>query len=259
VSRHPDRPRTLDYVQALFEDFVELHGDREFADDGAIAGGPARYHGRRVMVIGHQKGKSTKENVARNFGSPHPEGFRKACRLMDLAERFALPLVLFVDTAGAYPGPAAEERGVAHAISATIERLSSVRTPVAAVVVGEAGSGGALALGFGDRILMLENSYYSVITPEGCASIIWRDSARAPDAAAALRLTAQDLVEIGIVDGIVPEPRGGAQHDPAATIRALDEALAPVMDDLGARSLDDLVESRYRRLRAIGQWTGEAT
>jgi acetyl-CoA carboxylase carboxyl transferase subunit alpha len=258
ISRHPDRPRTLDYVDALFDDFIELHGDRAFADDGAIVGGPARYRGRRVMVIGHQKGKSTKENVARNFGSPHPEGFRKARRLMGVAERFGMPLVLMVDTAGAYPGAQAEERGVANAIAMTIEKLTSVRTPVAVAVIGEGGSGGALAIGFGDRILMLENSYYSVSTPEVCASILWRDQAKAAEAAEALRLTAQDLKESGIVDTIVGEPVGGAQHDPSAAIRALDEALAPAMEQLAGQPVDGLLEARYARLRAIGEWAGEA-
>lgn len=254
VARHPDRPRTLDYVGALFEDFEELHGDRAFGDDGAIVGGPARYRTRRVMVIGHQKGKTAKENVARNFGSPHPEGFRKARRLMVLAERFELPLVLFVDTAGAYPGIGAEERGVAHAISMTVERLAAVRVPVVVCVIGEGGSGGALAIGFGDRMHMLENAYYSVITPEACASILWRDASKASEAAAALKLTAEELTDLGLIDGIVPEPLGGAHVDPSAVVEGVDGALGAALEELAEPAVEELVAARYGRLRAIGRW-----
>lgn len=254
VARHPDRPRTLDYVAALCKDFEELHGDRAFSDDGAVVGGPARSGSHRVMVIGHQKGKNTKENVARNFGSPHPEGFRKARRLMDLAERFGLPLLLFVDTAGAYPGVGAEERGVAHAISMTLERLAAARTPVVVCIIGEGGSGGALAIGFGDRVIMLENSYLSVSTPEACASILWRDATRGSEAAAALKLTALELTELGIVDRIVAEPLGGAHRDPASTMRALGAAVTEELDALVLRPLDQLVAARYDRLRSVGEW-----
>lgn len=258
ISRHPDRPRTLDYVSGLLTDFVELHGDRAFGDDGAIVGGPARYRDRAVMVIGHQKGKSTKENVARNFGSPHPEGFRKARRLMAMAERFRLPLMLFVDTQGAYPGMDAEERGVAHAISMTVEKLAGVATPVVVAAIGEGGSGGALAIGFGDKLLMLENSYYSVSTPEACATILWRDSARAPDAAEALKLTAADLLGLGIVDEVIGEPLGGAHNDPVAAMQNLDEALGVALRDVTALPIDELVQARYARLRSIGRFSEEA-
>lgn len=254
IARHPDRPKTLDYIEVLFEDFEELHGDRAFGDDGAIVAGPARYRDTRVMVIGHQKGKTAKENVARNFGSPHPEGFRKARRLMTLAERFGLPLVLFVDTAGAYPGIGAEERGVAHAISATLEQLAGIRVPVVVCVIGEGGSGGALAIGFGDRVVMLENAYYSVITPEACASILWRDPSMAPEAADALKLTAADLERLGIVDEIIDEPLGGAHHDVVAVMERLDAALGRALEDLTERGLEDVVRVRYERLRKFGDW-----
>ena len=211
LARHPQRPRTLDMVHRIFEGFVELHGDRAFRDDPALVGGPALLEGRPVMVIGHQKGTDTESNIFRNFGSPHPEGFRKAQRLMHLAEKLGMPVITFLDTAGAFPGPAAEERGQAEAIATSIKLMTGLQVPIVVVVLGEGGSGGALAIGVGDAVLALENSVYSVISPEGCASILWRDPEKAPVAAAAMRMTAADQLELGVVDAIIDEPKDGAQ------------------------------------------------
>ena len=252
LARHPQRPRTLDLVAGIFDEFVELHGDRSFRDDPAIIGGPALLDGRPVMVIGHQKGTDTESNIFRNFGSPHPEGFRKAQRLMALAEKLGMPVVTLLDTAGAFPGPAAEERGQAEAIAASIKRMTALQVPIVAVIVGEGGSGGALAIGVGDEVLALENAVYSVISPEGCASILWRAPEKAPEAAAAMRMTAADQLELGVIDAIVPEPAGGAQEDPAATARAIREALLAALGRVTRLDPEALLATRYARLRSIG-------
>jgi acetyl-CoA carboxylase carboxyl transferase subunit alpha len=233
-------------------DFEELHGDRAFADDPAIVAGLAAYHGEPVVVMGHQKGRTTKENVHRNFGMPRPEGYRKALRLMDLADRFGRPLLSFIDTPGAYPGVGAEERGQAEAIARNLLRMAELGVPMIAVVLGEGGSGGALAVAMGNRVLMLSYAVYSVISPEGCASILWKDAARAPDAAAAMRMTAQDCLELGVIDEIVPEPLGGAHRDPVACARALDEVLARHLEQLRRRSPEDLRRDRHDRFRKLG-------
>jgi len=254
LARHPERPSTLDYIQAMFTDFMELHGDRAYADDAAIVGGFARLEGRPILVVGHQKGKDTRENLARNFGMANPEGFRKAGRLMKLAARYGLPIVTFIDTPGAYPGIEAEERGQYEAIATNIALMTSLPVPIVVTVIGEGGSGGALAIGVGDRVLMLEHSIYSVISPEGCASILWRDASKAQEAARALKLTAQDLLRQGLVDRIVPEPFGGAQRDwdEAAALlkRHVTEALAELRPLSGA----ELVEQRLRKFCAMGPY-----
>ena len=254
ISRHPDRPKTEDYLAALFDDVVEVHGDRVFGDDEAMFAGLATIGGRRVAVLGHRKGSNTKENVRRNFGSPHPEGFRKAMRVMRLADKFRLPIVSFLDTAGAFPGIEAEERGQAWAIAESIATLAAVRVPVVVVGIGEGGSGGALAIGFGDRIIMLQNSYYSVISPESCASILYRDANKAAEAAACLSLTASDLERHGLVDEVLPEPLEGAHVDPVPVIASVGEAVARALDELSGTDPDALVERRYERLRAIGEY-----
>ncbi len=256
VSRHPDRPRTQDYVAALFTDVVELRGDRAFRDDPAVLTALATVAGRRVVVLGHRKGKTARENAERNFGMAHPEGLRKARRGMRLADKLGLPIVSFIDTPGASPGVGAEERGQAWAISECLATLSSVRVPVVAVGIGEGGSGGALAIGFGDRLIMLEHAYYSVITPESCASILVRETDRAGEMAASLALTAQDLVDLGLADEIVGEPRGGAHRDPEAAIGDVGRAVVSALDALSEREADALVEERYERLRSIGEFTG---
>jgi acetyl-CoA carboxylase carboxyl transferase subunit alpha len=258
LSRHPSRPYMLDYVRLLAEDFVELHGDRSFRDDPAIVGGLARFDGREVLVLGQQKGRNTKENLQRNFGMPRPEGYRKATRLMRLASRFRRPILCFIDTPGAYPGLGAEERGQAEAIAKSLQVMASLSTPVVSIVIGEGGSGGALALGVADRILMLEYSIYSVISPEGCASILWRDPARVPDAAAQLKLTAQDLEELGICDEIIPESPGGAHRDPARTASHLRSAIKRHLKDLEGLDPETLIEQRYQKFRAMGSFI-EAT
>lgn len=252
ISRHPERAKTQDYVGACFDDVVELHGDRHFGDDEAMMTALATLNGRRVAVIGHRKGKNTKENLRRNFGSPQPEGFRKAMRMMRLADKFALPIVTFLDTPGAHPGVEAEERGQAWAIAESLALLSGVRVPVVVVGIGEGGSGGALAIGFGDRVIMLENAYYSVSSPEACASILYKDSAHASTAAVSLKMTASDLLEFGIADEIVPEPLGGAHLDSEVMFRAVGERVAAALDELVGEEPADLVEKRYKRLRAIG-------
>lgn len=254
LSRHPARPYTLDYIGALFKDFVELHGDRRYQDDAAIVGGIATYHGRSVMVIGHQKGRGTKDNMKRNFGMPNPEGYRKALRLYALADRFSLPVVTFVDTPGAFPGLEGEERGQSEAIGACLEAMAGLGVPVVATVIGEGGSGGALALGVANRILVQEFSYYSVITPEGCASILWKDPAKAPEAAQRLRITAPHLLELGVVDRIVDEPPGGAHQDPTTAARLLDVALFETLSNLVEMTPDALREDRYQRFRRIGSF-----
>jgi len=252
IARHPERPKTESYVNALFTDVVELHGDRAFGDDEAIFAGLATFGERRVAVLGHLKGTDTKSNIRRNFGSPHPEGFRKAMRLMRMADKFGLPIVSFLDTAGAYPGLEAEERGQGWAIAESLAQLSTVRTPVVAVGIGEGGSGGALAIGFGDKLLMLENSYYSVISPEACASILYRDSSKAEDAAGCLKLTAEDLRGYGIVDEVLPEPFGGGHTDTAAVFATVREGLERALTELSGIDPTELVDRRYERLRSVG-------
>jgi acetyl-CoA carboxylase carboxyl transferase subunit alpha len=255
LSRHPARPFMLDYIRLLTEDFVELHGDRSFRDDPAIVGGMARFDGREVMVIGQQKGRNTKENVHRNFGMARPEGYRKAARLMRLASRFRRPILTFIDTPGAYPGLGAEERGQAEAIAKALQVMASVKTPIIAIVIGEGGSGGALAIGVADRMLMLEYSIYSVISPEGCASILWRDPAKVPEAAAQLKLTATDLVGLGVCDEIIPEADGGAHRDPAITASHVRSAIKRNLKSLEGLDPDTLTDQRYRKLRAIGAYS----
>ncbi len=253
LARHPERPHTLDVLQACFTDFSELHGDRLFGDDAAIVGGPARLDARRVMVIGQQKGRSLEENVTRNFGMPQPEGYRKAVRLMELAERFEMPVVTLIDTPGAYPGQGAEERGQARAIAHALERMVTLKVPMVATVIGEGGSGGALALGMADQVLMFEHAVYSVISPEGCASILFSDATRAAQAAAALRLTARDLLELGVVDQIVPEPLGGAHRRPESACESLKSALHEALNAIPAES-EAREEKRYLRWRALGRF-----
>lgn len=252
LSRHPNRPYTLDYVGFLFEDFVELHGDRRYGDDPAIVGGLARYHGRSVVVVGHQKGRTTKEKAVRNFGQAHPEGNRKACRLYELADRFGLPILTFIDTSGAYPGIGAEERGQSEAIGACLAAMARARVPIVATIIGEGGSGGALALGVANRVHVLEYGTYSVISPEGCASILWKDGAKADEAAARLRITAPELLKLRIVDRIVEEPAGGAHQDPAGAARLVDAAIREALAELLQRTPEDLVRDRYERFRALG-------
>jgi acetyl-CoA carboxylase carboxyl transferase subunit alpha len=252
LARHPKRPYTRDWCRLLFEDFLELHGDRRFGDDAAIVGGLARFEGRSVVVLGHQKGRDTREKIARNFGMPHPEGYRKAERLMDLAERFAKPVVTFIDTPGAYPGLGAEERGQAEAIARNLRRMAALRTPLVAVVTGEGGSGGALAIGMGNRVLMLEHAVYAVISPEGCAAILWGDAGKAPEAATVMKTTAPDLMRLGVIDDIVPEPVGGAHRDWDAAAAHLRDALRHHLDELTGRSGDTLVAERYEKFRRMG-------
>jgi acetyl-CoA carboxylase carboxyl transferase subunit alpha len=254
LARHPQRPRTLDLVPHIFEGFFELHGDRAFGDDPAIIGGPALLEGRPVMVIGHQKGTDTESNIARNFGSPHPEGFRKAQRLMRMADKLGLPVITFLDTAGAFPGPAAEERGQAEAIASSIKLMTALQVPVVVVVLGEGGSGGALAIGVGDAVLSLENAVYSVISPEGCASILWRSRDEAGTAAAAMRMTAPDQVDLGVVDAVIAEPDGGAHTDHAATARTVRSAIVSALRRLSALDTAELLATRYARLRGMGAY-----
>lgn len=256
LSRHPERPYFLDYLGALFEDFVELHGDRAFADDPAVVAGFARLDGRSVAVIGHQKGRSTKEKVHRNFGMANPEGYRKAMRVMELAERFGRPVFTFIDTPGAYPGLGAEERGQSEAIGRSLLVMSRLRVPIVATVIGEGGSGGALALGLADRVLMLQYSTYSVITPEGCASILWRDGARGPDAAEQLKLLASHARANGIVDDVVEEPVGGAHRDHADAAQRLGRVLRRSLHELEAIDVQARLEARYAKFRAMGRFVG---
>ena len=255
VARHPKRPFTTDYIERVFTDFVELKGDRLYREDPAIVGGWARLKGRPIMVIGHQKGRDTKENLRRNFGMPHPEGYRKAMRLMHMAERFGAPVVTLIDTPGAYPGLGAEERGQAEAIAHNLEQMAALRIPFIAVVIGEGGSGGALALGVADRLLMLENSIYSVISPEGCAAILWNDAGQKERAAEALKLTALDLYDLGVIDQIIPEPPGGAHTDPDGAAAALGAALETHLADLAGLQPDERIQQRADKYRKIGQFT----
>jgi acetyl-CoA carboxylase carboxyl transferase subunit alpha len=254
VARHPSRPYPLDYIQALMTDFVELHGDRKFADDPAIIAGLAEFRGRPVAVVGHQKGRDTKEKIRRNFGMPRPDGFRKALRVMELAEKFGRPILSFIDTAGAYPGIDAEERGQAEAIAVNLRAMARFHVPIIVTVTGEGGSGGALALGIGDRILMLEHSIYSVISPEGCAAILWKDAGKKKEAAEALRMTARDLRELDVVDEIVPEPPGGAHADSAGAAAAVGEAVERNLREVADLTAEERRERRYRRLRALGRF-----
>ena len=248
----------LDYIGRITTEFTELHGDRAFADDGAIVGGLARFDGRPVMVIGHQKGRTTKENMQRNFGMARPEGYRKAMRLMSMAERFSMPVITLIDTPGAYPGIDAEERGQAQAIAESLEHMAHLGVPIVSVVIGEGGSGGALAIGVANRVLMLEYATYSVISPEACSSILFKDPSHAEKAADALRLTAADLIKLGVVDGVVPEPAGGAHRDHAVTAAALAEALRRCLDDLSSMSPDALRDDRFDRFRRLGEFTEAA-
>lgn len=255
VARHPERPTTYDYIGALFEDFIELHGDRVFADDGAIVGGIGLFDGEPLTIIGHQRGKDTKENVKRTFGMPHPEGYRKALRLMKQAEKFGRPVVCFIDTKGAYPGRAAEERGQSEAIARNLVEMAGLTVPVISIVIGEGGSGGALALGVANRIYMLEHSTYSVISPEGAASILWKDAAYAKDAAEAMKITAPDLLKMDIIDSIIPEVLGGAHRDPKQQAEAMRKALKTGLNELQSLSKEALVQDRYDKFRKIGVFT----
>ncbi len=263
LARHPDRPYTLDYIQLIAEEFIELHGDRRFADDKAIVGGLALIKGNPVVIIGQQKGRGTKERIRRNFGQPHPEGYRKAMRLMELAEKFNRPVITFVDTQGAFPGQGAEERGQAEAIAANLMRMARLRTPIISIVIGEGGSGGALALSVADRLYMLEHAVYSVISPEGCAAILWRKNGelRSEDfskAAEALKLTAQDLLKFKIIDDIIAEPTGGAHRDIQQTAQNISDRILATIEELRGKAPGKLVEERYKRLKKIGSFAGEA-
>lgn len=252
VARHPQRPYTLDMIGLLIEEWTEIHGDRNFGDDAAIVAGFGRFRGQAVCVVGHQKGRNTKEKVIRNFGQPRPEGFRKALRVMQLAEKFKLPILTFIDTQGAYPGMGAEERGQAEAIAVNLREMASLKVPVIITVIGEGGSGGALALGVGDRVLMLEHAVYSVISPEGCAAILWKNSAAAPEAAAAMKITAQDLERLHVIDAIVPEPDGGAHADPALAAEMLAPYLERALLELGKLKPQQLLDARYDKFRKMG-------
>jgi acetyl-CoA carboxylase carboxyl transferase subunit alpha len=254
LSRHPNRPYTLDYFDRILQEFVELHGDRCFGEDAAIVAGLATIRGRSVMVLGHQKGRGAKDNVKRNFGMPHPEGYRKALRLYEMASRFGLPILTFIDTPGAYPGIGAEERGQSEAIGACLAAMSRARVPIIATIIGEGGSGGALALGVANRVLVLEYGTYSVITPEGCASILWKDGTKADEAAARMKMTAPDLLRLGVVDRVVDEPAGGAHQDPDAAARMVETAIAETLRDLDALDPGELVEDRYKRFRKMGAY-----
>ena len=259
IARHPARPYTSDYIAMLTKDFVELHGDRLFADDLALIGGFATIDNQPVMIMGHQKGRDTKENIRRNFGCAHPEGYRKAIRLMRLAGKFHVPIVIFIDTPGAYPGIGAEERGQAQAIAENMRDMAGIPTPIIATVIGEGGSGGAIGIGVADKVCMLQNAYYSVISPEGCASILWRSSLRAPDAANALKMTSPHLIKFGIVDEIIPEPMGGAHHDPEAVASELKKVVVKFIKEYSAFPVDELLESRYKKFRKIGEFVEQKT
>jgi len=257
IARHPKRPYTLDYIGLIMTDFSEIHGDRVFGDDKALICGLAKLDGQKVVVIGHQKGRDTKENLMRNFGSAHPEGYRKAMRVMKLGEKFKLPIIVFIDTPGAYPGIGAEERGQAEAIALNLMEMARIKVPIICFIIGEGGSGGALGVGVGDRICVLENAYYSVISPEGCAAILWKDRSMAPDAAKALKLTAQDLLNLGLIDEIVREPLGGAHRDPAKTASAIKESVKKYLKELSALAPAALIEARYEKYRKIGAFSTE--
>src|SRR5690349_21567450 len=258
LARHPKRPHTLDYIERLFTDFQEIHGDRLFADDPAVVCGMGFFEGQPVMLVGEQKGRDTKQKLHRNFGMPKPEGYRKAIRVMQIAAKFKRPVITFLDTPGAYPGIDAEERGQAEAIARNLREMSRLAVPVISLCIGEGGSGGALALGVGNQVFMLENAVYSVISPESCAAIIWRDSAKAELAAAALRLTAEDLLSLGLIDGVIPEPPGGAQEHPDAAAELVRNKLRNVLDELSGLSGPELVEQRYQKFRKMGNFFGAA-
>ncbi|WP_442595432.1 acetyl-CoA carboxylase carboxyl transferase subunit alpha [Neobacillus sp. D3-1R] len=257
IARHPGRPTTLDYISVLFNDFFECHGDRTFGDDEAIVAGVAKYHGLPVTVIGHQRGKDTKENIRRNFGMPHPEGYRKALRLMYQAEKFRRPIICFIDTKGAYPGKAAEERGQSEAIAKNLFEMASLKVPVVCIVIGEGGSGGALALGVGNHLHMLENSTYSVISPEGAAAILWKDASLAKKAAESMKITAPDLKELGIIDEIIPEVKGGAHRDLKKQAEEIDQILYHSLQELTKMSEEELIEHRYAKFKSIGEFSTE--
>ncbi len=256
LARHPQRPYMLDYIDGAFDEFQELHGDRAFADDHAIIGGVARLQGKPVMLIGHQKGRNTKEKLFRNFGMPRPEGYRKALRLMEMAERFRMPLLTFIDTPGAYPGVGAEERGQSEAIARNLKVMAGLRIPIICTVMGEGGSGGALAIGVGDRVLMMQYSTYSVISPEGCASILWKSAEKASLAAEAMGITSQQLKKHGLIDGIIDEPLGGSHRDVPATINNVKHSLIETLDNLSNTPIDALLEQRYQRLMKYGSFSG---
>lgn len=254
IARHPKRPYTLDYIRMITTDFLELHGDRLFADDFALIGGFAKLDGRKIMIMGHQKGRDTKENVMRNFGCAHPEGYRKAMRLMRLAGKFQVPVIVFIDTPGAYPGVGAEERGQAQAIAENLRDMADIQVPVIATIIGEGGSGGALGIGVADKVLIMQNAYYSVISPEGCASILWRSALKAPEAAEALKLTGEDLLKLGIVDEIIPEPPGGAHRAPEQVADLLSKTILKYLDELSQLASAELMDSRYKKYRNIGEF-----
>jgi len=254
IARHTERPFFLDYVEQVFSDFVELKGDRRFGDDASMPAGLAKIDGTKCVLIGQQKGRDVKENLYRNFGSPHPEGYRKALRLMRLGEKFNLPVVTLIDTPGAYPGIGAEERHIAESIAVNLREMMILRTSIVAVVIGEGGSGGALGIGVADRVLMLENAYYSVISPEGCAAILWKHRKHAPEAAEALKLNATELLKLGVIDGVIPEPLGGAHRDPAETAKNLKEAIVGALRDLERISTDKLLQRRYEKFRKMGRF-----
>lgn len=254
IARHPQRPYTLDYIRLIATDFLELHGDRLFADDLALIGGFAKIGDKKVLIVGHQKGRDTKENVMRNFGCAHPEGYRKAIRLMKLAQRFQLPIVILIDTPGAYPGIGAEERGQAQAIAYNLREMTTISVPIVATIIGEGGSGGALGIGIADKVCILQNAYYSVISPEGCASILWRSSLKAPEAAEALRLTGEDLLKFGVVDEIIPEPTGGAHRDPEIVAANLKKTVLKYIKQSSSLSTKELLNARYEKFRKIGEF-----
>lgn len=254
IARHPQRPYSLDYIKLIMLDFIELHGDRLFGDDKAIICGFAKIGKQKILILGQQKGRDIKENILRNFGCAHPEGFRKSIRLMNLAARFNLPIVVFIDTPGAYPGIGAEERGQAQAIAYNLREMSQLDVPIVVIVIGEGGSGGALGIGVGDKICLLENSYYSVISPEGCAAILWKDSSKAPQAAEALKLTAADLLKAGLIDEVIPEPLGGAHHNPEATAENIKQAIIRHLKELSMIPEDELIQIRYEKFRRIGRF-----
>jgi acetyl-CoA carboxylase carboxyl transferase subunit alpha len=257
IARHTNRPFMLDYVSLAFTGFSELHGDRHIGDDHSMPGGFARIGGKRVVVLGHQKGRDTKENLKRNFGSAHPEGYRKALRLMKLAEKFNLPVIALIDTPGAFPGIGAEERNIAEAIAYNLREMMLLKVPVIAVVLGEGGSGGALGIGVADRVLMMENAYYSVISPEGCAAILWKHRKHAPEAAEAMKLAAPDLKKLNLIDEVIPEPNGGAHHDHAAAAANFQEVILRQLDELTKLPVDVLLDRRYAKFRAFGDWQGK--
>ncbi len=257
IARHTSRPFMLDYISHVFDDFCELHGDRHIGDDNSMPGGFATLNGQRVVVIGHQKGRDTKENLLRNFGSAHPEGYRKALRLMKLAEKFGLPIITLIDTPGAFPGIGAEERNIAEAIGFNLKEMMLLKTPTIAIVLGEGGSGGALGIGVSDRVLMMENAYYSVISPEGCAAILWKHRKHAPEAAEAMKIAAPDLAKLELIDGVIKEPKGGAHHDHKQTAINFGDVVSASIKELQALSTEELLDQRYQKFRKFGEWQGE--